>query len=165
MFAPVFYCGFPSLLLKKGSLGAAIFTVSLMFWSYWYTSLGTNTKQSHFSFRQELFAWPWLYEIPSALNCIERLERLSLQKAGWHPEPIIDFDNKLEDLCVPVLMLNINALVIYAALTGTHMPVKIQSRVQKRRLLPRLMPFVLDCCIHFFCQANPIFHSTLTVLC
>lgn len=54
-----------------------------------------------------------------SLRCSIALNVLVYRKHADILNLIIDFDNKLEDLCVHLLMLNINALEIHVALTGT----------------------------------------------
>lgn len=50
MFAPVFYCGFSSLVTQKGSLGSSYIYHISHIWSYWFTSLGTKKKKKAIPF-------------------------------------------------------------------------------------------------------------------
>lgn len=64
---------------------------------------------------------------------------------------IIYFDNKLEDLCVHLLMLNINALEIHVALTGT-------CKNTERGATPAQIDAIWIAALTFY-QTNPIFPS------
>lgn len=75
-------------------------------------------KKGNFSYRQEKFFFCFglkLYEIPSELICFQNPEK-SLQKAHVL-NPIININNKLEAVCVYLLMFNVNAWEISAAQT------------------------------------------------
>lgn len=58
---------------------------------------------------RKLFLGLKLYKIPSELNYFQHQKNRTLQKADVL-NPIINFSNKPEDVCVYLLMFNINAL-------------------------------------------------------
>lgn len=71
---------------------------------------------------RKLFLGLKLYKIPSELNYFQHQKKnLTLQKADIL-NPIINFSNMLEDVCVYLLMFNINAREISAVQTYDVFP-------------------------------------------
>lgn len=116
LFCVVFFFFFLFIYSKQQFAELLYFPLSLPFWSCWFTSQGTQERQFFIQTRKVFFFFGLkLYEIPSELICFQNPEK-SLQKAHVL-NPIININNKLEAVCVYLLMFNINAWEISAAQT------------------------------------------------
>lgn len=136
VFAPVFHCGFSFSffwLLQRGSLGSSyIYHISHVLKLLVHKPRDKHKAFPFFIQTRTLSLALVFMKSPQCSNALNICNVLVYRKHADILNLVIDFDNKLEDLCIHLLMLNINALEICALLTR----VKIQSRVQKNNSLP-----------------------------